>query len=67
MKKTFKEIRRQFWEELKEFNPQLYKQGKRSKSQNEQVTDIRCLFVEYIDRLVRDRDITEGQAQRITL
>jgi hypothetical protein len=67
MKKTFKEIRRQFWEELKEFNPQLYKQGKRSKSQNEQVTDIRINFCDFIEHLRRDNQITEGQAQRITL
>jgi hypothetical protein len=68
MKKlTFKQIRRQFWEELKEFNPQLYKQGKRSKSQNDQVTDIRVYFCDFIERLRRDNEITESQAQRITL
>ena len=67
MKKTFKQIRRQFWEELKEFNPRLYKQGKRSRSQNDQVTDIRVDFCDFIERLRRDNEITESQAQRITL
>ena len=68
MKKlTFKQIRRQFWEELKEFSPQLYKQGKRSKSQNEQVTDIRVTFCDYVDNLYKNGEITEGQIQRITL
>ena len=53
MKTTFKQIRVNFWEMLKEFNPELYKQGKRSKPQNEQITDIRCSFVDYIDSLHR--------------
>lgn len=68
MKKlTFKQIRRKFWEYLKETNPQLYKQGKRSKSQNDQVTDIRVTFCDYVDNLYKNGEITEGQIQRITL
>lgn len=67
MKTTFKTIRRNFWEMLKEVNPELYKLGKRSKSQNEQITDIRCSFVDYIDNLHRDGQITDSQANRITL
>ena len=68
MKKlTFKQIRINFWEMLKEINPQLYKQGKRSKSQNEQITDIRVSFCDYIDYLHRNGDITDKQAQNITL
>lgn len=68
MKKlTFKEIRANFWEMLKETNPELYKKGRRSKPQNEQPTDIRCFFVDYIDNLHRDGQITEIQAQNITL
>lgn len=67
MKTTFKEIRRQFWQMLEEVNPKLYKQGKRSKKQNEQPTDIQCMFVDYIDDLARSGEITESQAKRITL
>lgn len=67
MKTTFKAIRRNFWEMLKEVSPELYKQGKRSKSQNEQITDIRCSFVDYIDNLHREGQITDSQANRITL
>lgn len=67
MKTTFKQIRVNFWEMLKEFNPELYKQGKRSKPQNAQVTDIRCSFVDYIDSLHRSGEITDKQANNITL
>lgn len=67
MKTTFKEMRRQFWQMLKEVNPTLYKEGKRSKPQNEQPADIRCMFVDYIDNLARSGEITESQAKRITL
>jgi hypothetical protein len=67
MKTTFKQIRVNFWEMLKEFNPELYKQGKRSKPQNEQITDIRCSFVDYIDSLHRNGEITDKQANSVTL
>lgn len=68
MKKLkFKQIRANFWEMLKECSPELYKQGKRSKPQNEQVTDIRVSFCDYIDMLYKSGDITDEQAQKITL
>ena len=67
MKTTFKQIRVNFWEMLKEVNPELYKQGKRSKPQNEQVTDIRVSFVDYVDSLHRNGEITDKQANSITL
>jgi len=67
MKTTFKQIRVNFWEMLKEFNPELYKQGKRSKPQNEQITDIRVSFVDYVDNLHRNGEITDKQANSVTL
>lgn len=47
--RTQKEMRKAFWQYLKETNPALYTYGKRSKRQNEQVTDIRILFVEWLN------------------
>jgi len=67
MKTTFKQIRVNFWEMLKDFNPELYKQGKRSKPQNEQITDIRVSFVDYVDNLHRNGEITDKQANSVTL
>lgn len=67
MKTTFKQIRANFWSMLKEFNPELYKRSRRSKTQNEQPTDTRVMFVDYIDNLHRNGEITDKQAQNITL
>lgn len=65
--KTQMEVRKNFWAYLKEVSPKLYKEGKRSKGQNEQVTDIRCLFVDYLDSSHRNGIITDKQAQSYTL
>lgn len=64
---TFKTIRQNFWQYLKEVDPVLYAHGKRSKGQNEQITDIRCAFVEYIEDLRRSGQISEKTANNITL
>jgi len=65
MKKlTFKDIRGQFWATLPE---DLAKQRRAKKKQNEYCTDIRCAFVDYIDHLRKSEEITEAQAQNITL
>lgn len=65
--KTQAQVRKAFWEYLKEVSPQLYAKGKRSKRQNDQVTDIRVTFVDYVDSLQRDGQITESLANRVTL
>ena len=64
---TQKQIRKAFWQHLKEGNPELYAEGKRSKPQNEQVTDVRCAFVQFIDELAKDGQITEEMNQKVTL
>ena len=64
---TQKQIRKAFWGFLKEGNPKLYAKGKRSKRQNEQVTDVRCAFVQFIDELAKDGQITEEMNQKVTL
>ena len=64
---TQRQIRKAFWQYLKETDPELYAEGKRSKGQNEQVTDVRCSFVQFIDGLARGGQITEKMAQKVTL
>jgi hypothetical protein len=65
--KTQAQVRKAFWEMLKETNLELYSKGKRSKRQNEQVTDIRCTFVDYVDNLHRGGIITDKIANNVTL
>ena len=68
MKKlTQSEVRKHFWSYLKETNEDLYKEGKRSKRQNYQVTDIRCYYVDWLERMRVDGKITEKQANNYTL
>lgn len=64
MKKlTFKQIRDMFFEVYPEF-----KCERRSrKTQNEYSCDCRCSFVNYVDMLHKDEQITDSQAFRITL
>ena len=67
MYKTQKETRSAFWLFLKESNPELFKFAKVSKRQNEQVTDIRCCFVQWLDDLFKSGQITEKQVNNYTL
>lgn len=62
--KTQKEMRKAFWQFLKECSPSLYAQGKRSKRQNEQIADIRVTFCDWLSNC---EDITEKQKQNWTL
>lgn len=64
---TQKQIRQNFWQYLKETSPALYIKGKRAKGQNEQIADIRCLFVEWLDNLYKNGQITEKQVNSYTL
>lgn len=64
---TQTQVRQNFWENLQIIAPELYAKGKRFKRQNEQITDIRIFFCEYIQHLLDDGDITEKQANNFTL
>jgi hypothetical protein len=64
---TQAQVRQNFWQTLKIIAPELYAKGKPSKRQNEQITDIRIFFCEYIQHLLNDGDITEKQANNYTL
>jgi hypothetical protein len=49
------------------YNPELFKKAKVSKSQDEQITDIRCCFVEWLDSMYKSGQITEKQVNNYTL
>ena len=57
------EIRANFWNSF----PQFKSDYKRGKTQNDYCCDIRCSFVDYVDYLLKNGDITEKQANNTTL
>ncbi len=58
------QIRDAFWSVYcVEGKPREY----RGKSQNQLPTDVRCAFVDFVDNLARDQQISEALAQRVTL
>jgi len=64
---TQKQIRAQFWLDHPSFDHQAREAGIRSKHQNEQCATVRCAFVDYVDMLRRDGQISEALADRATL
>jgi hypothetical protein len=65
--KNQKQVRKAFWQFLKESNPELFKFAKVSKSQNEQITDIRVNFTDWLDYQYKSGQITEKQVNNYTL
>ena len=63
-KLTFKEIRKMFWNNA---TPEMNREYRVRKTQNDYSCDIRTAFVDFIDSLERDGKITESQPFRITL
>lgn len=61
--KTQKEVRAAFWESFPEFKPEF----RVSKRQNDYRTDIRCAFVDYVDYLNKDGQISDSLTNRVTL
>ena len=64
---TQKQIRAQFWLDHPSFDNQAREAGIRSKPQNEHCATVRCAFVDYVDMLRRDGQISEALANRATL
>lgn len=62
-KLNFKQIRSNFWA----LHPEFKNEYRYRKKQNDYNPTIRSSFVEYIDNLVRDGQITANQAKKITL
>lgn len=61
--KTQAEVRKSFWESFPEFKNE-YRTRKR---QNDYRTDIRCLFVDFLNQLLKSGEITQKQANKYTL
>lgn len=59
---TQNEVRAAFWAQLPQASG-YYK----SKRQNEQPTDVRVAFCDYVDNLARNGEISDKLAQRVTL
>lgn len=57
---TQKQLRDEFWSTFPEVE-------RRKGSQNDQPTDTRVTFVDWIDQLARNGDISEALASRVTL
>ena len=60
---NFKQVRDSFWEA----HPEFRAQRRSRKKQNDYCTDIRCAFVDYVDYLRKDGQITDQTAQNVTL
>jgi hypothetical protein len=65
--KTQTEIRRAFWSNHPELDKLARERGTRSKRQNSQPTDIRVAFVDWVDSLAKDGQISAELAHNVTL
>ena len=66
MKKlTFKQVRKMFWDEIA--TDEMRKEYRTRKTQNDYSCDIRCAFVDFVDSLAKDGQITWKQADNLTL
>jgi hypothetical protein len=61
--KTQTEVRNAFWEA----HPQYQAERRSRKRQNQYSTDIRCSFVDFVDYLSRNREISDALRNRVTL
>jgi len=62
-----KQVRDAFWAAFPHFDEQAREAGIRSKRQNEQCATVRCAFVDFVDSLHRDGQISDALARRVTL
>ena len=65
--KTQAQVRENFWGFLREANPGLAVKYRRTKRQNDYPTDIRVNFVDFVESLRRNGNISESLATRVTL
>ncbi len=64
---TQTQVRAAFWEVYGESGMAIKPLKYRGKSQNELPADVRMAFVDFVDSLARDQQISEALAQRVTL
>lgn len=62
-----KQIRAAFWNCFPDFEFQAREAGIFSKSQNHHCATVRCAFVDFVDMLAKDGQISEKLANRATL
>ena len=62
---TLKELRKMFWNEIA--TPEMRAEYRTRKTQNDYSTDIRCAWVDFIDRACESGRITEKQCNNATL
>lgn len=62
-----KDLRRAFWEAHPSFDHQAREAGIRSKSQNHHCATVRFTWVDFVDAMQRDGQISETLAYRATL
>ena len=61
------QVRTAFWEAHPSFDHQARAAGIRSKRQNEQCATVHCTFVDFVDMLARNGEISSALAERVTL
>jgi hypothetical protein len=64
---TQKQIRDIFWWSHPHYDEQARAAGIRSKRQNEHCAAMRCAFVDFVDMLNKNGDISDALAERVTL
>jgi len=64
---TQKQIRAAFWDSFPHFEEQAREAGIFSKPQNFHCATVRCAFVDFVDHLQKNGQITESLAFRATL
>ena len=64
MYKTINAVREAFWQSTTDENR---KERRTRKRQNDYYTDIRCEFVDFVDYLARNGQISEKLAYKVTL
>lgn len=62
-----KEFRKQFWNWLEETAPEVYAKRNGKKSQNQQPTDVRVHFTDFLDMMYSNGLISEKSAYNWTL
>jgi hypothetical protein len=64
---TQAQVRAAFWDMLREFQPEMARDYRRGKRQNEYPADIRVRWVDFVDQETRDGHVSEALARRVTL
>lgn len=64
---TQKELRREFWAQHPYIAEDARQAGVFSKRQNFHCTMVRCMFVDFVDMMHRDGQISDALADRATL